>query len=202
MDFESFQDIIMKIQGVTHAKVVYDGEELQEIHVIANTIRSPKQIVRDIESVLLAMFSYKVDRKIISIAQIDNGETKSIKRILYAGLSLVIIDNNVECEVKLKMDDKEYSCKKSAISTSINRQKVIAKATVGAVEEIFGQAVVLDLEDIIISKTRDISFITVIINMINNALEEKLIGTAIVRNDLNETIARATLDALNRKIEK
>ncbi len=202
MDFESFQDIIMKIQGVTHAKVVYDGEELQEIHVIANIIRSPKQIVRDIESVLLAMFSYKVDRKIISIAQIDNGETKSIKRILYAGLSLVIIDNNVECEVKLKMDDKEYSCKKSAISTSINRQKVIAKATVGAVEEIFGQAVVLDVEDIIISKTRDISFITVIINMINKELEETLIGTAIVRNDLNETIARATLDALNRKIEK
>ncbi|CDF59117.1 hypothetical protein TCEL_02185 [Thermobrachium celere DSM 8682] len=32
--------------------------------------------------------------------------------------------------------------------------------------------------------------------------EEVLVGSALVKNDLNETIARATLDAINRVIQK
>jgi hypothetical protein len=202
MDFISFEDVIMKIQGVTHAKVVYNNEELEEVHIIASTIRSPKQIVRDIESALLAIFDYRIDRKLISIAQIDNGETKAIKRIRYEGISLGTKDNNVECEVRLTMDDKEYTSMEMAIGTSVNRRKVIAKATVSAIEEITGQTSVFDVEDIIINSIRDISYVTVIINMMNNTEEEVLIGTSIVRNDMNEAIAKATLDAINRRIEK
>ncbi|HBA03625.1 MAG TPA: hypothetical protein DCW51_06570, partial [Clostridium sp.] len=59
-----------------------------------------------------------------------------------------------------------------------------------------------DVEDIVINSIRDISYVTVIVNMINDIAEEILIGTAIVRNDVNEAIAKATLDAINRRIEK
>ena len=84
-------------------------KKLEEVHIIANTIRSPKQIVRDIESALLAIFDYRIDRKLISIAQIDTGERKSIKKIKYEGISLGVKDNNVKCEIRLTMDDKEYA---------------------------------------------------------------------------------------------
>jgi len=202
MDFISFEDVITKIQGVTHSKVVYNDEEVEEVHIIANTIRSPKQIVRDIESALLAIFDYRIDRKLISIAQIDTGETKSIKRIRYEGISLEVKDNNVRCEVRLTMDDDVYMSTETAIGTSINRRRVVAKATVSAVEEMIGQVSAFDVEDIVINSIRDISYVTVIVNMINDIAEEVLIGTAIVRNDTNEAIAKATLDAINRRIEK
>ncbi|MFR1709286.1 MAG: hypothetical protein ACLSV2_10320 [Clostridium sp.] len=202
MDFISFEDVITKIQGVTHAKAVYNNEELEEVHIIANTIRSPKQIVRDIESALLAIFNYRIDRKLISIAQIDTGETKSIKRIRYEGISLDIKDNNVECEVRLIMNDDEYKSTETAIGTSVNRRKVVAKATISAIEDIIGKPFIFDVEDIVINSIREISYVTVIINMINNTAEEVLIGTAIIRNDMNEAIAKATLDAINRRIEK
>jgi len=202
MDFVSFEDVITKIQGVTHSKVVYNDEEVEEVHIIANTIRSPKQIVRDIESALLAIFDYRIDRKLISIAQIDTGETKSIKRIRYEGISLEVKDNNVRCEVRLTMDDDVYMSTETAIGTSINRRRVVAKATVSAVEEMIGQVSAFDVEDIVINSIRDISYVTVIVNMINDIAEEVLIGTAIVRNDTNEAIAKATLDAINRRIEK
>ncbi|MEG1254899.1 hypothetical protein [Clostridium sp.] len=202
MDFVSFQDVITKIQGVTHAKVVFNGDELIEVHIIANTIRSPKQIVRDIESALIAIFDYRIDRKIISIAQIENGETKSIKRIKYEGISVQINDNNIECQIRLSSGDEEYISNESAISTSVNRRKVIAKATVSTVEKITGQVSMFDVEDIIINTTREISFVTVIVNMINKSEEEILIGTSVVKNDMNEAIAKATLDAINRRVEK
>lgn len=203
MDFQSFQDMIMKIQGVTHAKVVSDGENLQEVHIIAGTSRAAKQIVRDIESTLLAIFGYRIDRKIVSIAQIDTDEErKSLNRIIYQGISLHTEDNNVECEVRLCCGDEEFISTKRAISTNANRKKVVARATIASIEKIVGQASVFDIEDVILNKTRDITFVNVVTNMITKDNEEILIGTAIVKNDVNEAIAKATLDALNRRILK
>ena len=203
MDFQSFQDVIMKIQGITHAKIVGEGEVLQELHVIAGTTRSAKQIVRDIESALLAIFGYRIDRKIISIAQIDTGEMKkSLNRIVYQGISVHIEDNNVECEVRLSYGDEEFVSTKSAISTLANRKKVVARATISAVEKVIGQTSIFDIEDVVLNKSRDINFVNVVTNMITRDNEEILIGTAIVRSDVNEAIAKATLDALNRRVMK
>lgn len=203
MDFQSFQDVITKIQGVTHAKVVGNEEGLQEVHVIAGTSRSAKQIVRDIESALLAIFGYRIDRKIVSIAQIDTGVIKkNTNRIIYQGISVHVEDNNVECEVRLSCGDEEFVSTKSAISTTANRKKVVARATVAAVEKILGRASVFDIEDVVLNKSRDINFVNVVTNMITRNDEEILIGTAIVRSDVNEAIAKATLNALERRVTK
>lgn len=200
MDFMAFQELISKIQGVTNVKVVFDENQLKEVHVISNALRSPKQVVRDIESILLAIYDYKIDRKIISIAQIDTGESRKVGRIIYEGISLGVKDNYVQCEVKLTVDGEEYSSVQRAISTKMNKYRVVAKATVAAVEQIIGQDSIFDVEDIITNNSKDIIFVTVIINMINNFTEDRLLGSAIVRGDINEAIAKATLDAINRKV--
>lgn len=202
MDFMEFQNIISKIEGIKYVKLVFDDKEIQEIHVISNAIRSPKQIVRDIESTLLAIFNYRIDRKIISIAQIDDGEKRKLGRIIYEGTSAFVKDNIIQCEVKLFFDEEEFSSVERAVNTSLNRNRVVAKAAINTIENIIGQALLFDVEDVVISQSRSTAFVTVIIDMIENSKEEKLIGTAIVRNDLNEAICKATLDAVNRVVEK
>lgn len=202
MDFMEFQNTISKIEGIKYVKLVFDDKEIQEIHVISNAIRSPKQIVRDIESTLLAIFNYKIDRKIISIAQIDDGEKRKLGRIIYEGTSAFVKDNIIQCEVKLVFDEEEFSSVERAVNTSLNRNRVVAKAAINTIENIIGQALLFDVEDVVISQSRSTTFVTVIVDMIENSKEEKLIGTAIVRNDLNEAICKATLDAVNRVVEK
>lgn len=202
MDFMEFQNVISKIEGIKYVKLVFDDKEIQEIHVISNAIRSPKQIVRDIESTLLAIFNYRIDRKIISIAQIDDGEKRKLGRIIYEGTSAFVKDNIIQCEVKLFFDEEEFSSVERAVNTSLNRNRVVAKAAINTIENIIGQALLFDVEDVVISQSRSTSFVTVIVDMIENSKEEKLIGTAIVRNDLNESICKATLDAVNRVVEK
>ncbi|MDU1412972.1 MAG: hypothetical protein E6929_09160 [Clostridium sp.] len=202
MDFMEFQNVISKIEGIKYVKLVFDDKEIQEIHVISNAIRSPKQIVRDIESTLLAIFNYRIDRKIISIAQIDDGEKRKLGRIIYEGTSAFVKDNIIQCEVKLFFDEEEFSSVKRAVNTSLNRNRVVAKAAINTIENIIGQALLFDVEDVVISQSRSTAFVTVIVDMIENSKEEKLIGTAIVRNDLNEAICKATLDAVNRVVEK
>ena len=78
----------------------------------------------------------------------------------------------------------------------------MAESTVRTIEEAIGKTSVFDVQDVIIQSSRDISFASVIINIITEENEETLIGSAIIKTDVSEAIARAALDALNRRLEK
>ena len=108
MDFSTFQDVINKIDGVINSKVIVEKEDVSEIHILANNLRSPKQIVRDVESSILASFDYRIDRRVISVAQIETDEHNSVRRIKISGISMNSFDNMAECCVKLSYEDQEY----------------------------------------------------------------------------------------------
>lgn len=202
MNSLAFEDIIRKIAGVNNVKIISEEDNIQEIHILANKLRAPKQIVRDIESSLLAVFGYRVDRKVISIAQIETGERKPIKRIQLDGISMSTSGSVVECEVRILHDGEEFSITQRAIKTTANRRKVVAEGTIKAVEKVMGQTILFDIQDVIISENRDITFVNVLVNLVVGRSEECLIGAAIVEDDINEAISKATLDAINRRIQK
>lgn len=200
MDYQLFSDIIKKIDGVLYVKSVDTQDKLEELHIVASIMRSPKQIVRDIESTLLAVFDYRIDRKVISIAQIDTGTIKKIKRIKYEGVLVETQGNNVECRVRLSHEDEEFSWIEKCIRTISNRYKVVAKATLGAVSQIVGDTYGFDVQDVLLSTSRDVSFVCVVVNILIRDKEETLVGAVVVREDINEAIVKATLDAINRRI--
>lgn len=202
MDYQQFNEIITKIDGVLYVKCVEDEGVLKEMHIVANTMRAPKQIVRDIESILLAIFDYRIDRKVISIAQMETGVVKRIKRVKFEGVSAQTVGSNVECTVTLSHEGQEYSNTQSGIKTIGNRYKTVALATLGAVSAITGDSYIFDVQDVLMSTSRDVSFVCVVVNIIVKDKEDTLVGTAIVRDEANEAIARATLDAINRRISK
>lgn len=202
MDFTSFQETINKIDGVINSKVVVDRDNISELHILANNLRAPKQIVRDIESILLATFDYRIDRKKISIAQIQTDDQEKLRRIKFVGVSLKSVENTVECGVKLLYQEEEYSVVQVGINTAANRRKIVADATVKVVEKILGQAFVFDIQDVVVNTCNDTSFASVLVNMIVQGSEETMVGSAVVKNDINETIAKAALDAINRRVQK
>ena len=71
-----FEQELSKIAGVRNVKVV-GGARPSEIHVIAGRARSPKQIVRDVQSLAVAGFGVSIDHRIVSVVQIDE-ETISL----------------------------------------------------------------------------------------------------------------------------
>jgi len=202
MDFNVFEEMINKINGVISTKIIHQDNDIQEMHILANTLRAPKQIVRDIESILLTSFDYRIDRKVISIAQIETDDCDPIKRIKFGGISLDVQGNMVECKVKLLYEEEEFFVTQVGIKTAANRKKIVAKATIDAVEKILGQTFIFDVQDVISTTNRDITFISVLVNMVINESEETMVGSAIVKNDINETIAKATLAAINRRVQK
>ena len=202
MDFLALQDIIKKIDGVINAKIITEDGEITELHILSNTLRAPKQIVRDIESSLMAAFDYRIDRRVVSIAQIETDEMRELKRIKFDGVAMSTIGDQVDCTVKLLHNDEEYTSRQTAVKTESNKRKVVAVSTIKTVEEVIGRTTSFDVQDVFVQASRDTSFATVIVNMIDNGREETMIGTALVKNDVNEAIAKAALDAVNRRIEK
>lgn len=202
MEFSQFQDIINKIDGVINSKVISENDEIIEIHVLANNLRSAKQLSRDVESAIVAAFDYRIDRKVISIAQINTDEERDIRRIRFDGISYNTVDTSAECSVRLIYEEKDFAVTKTGIKTSSKRKKLIAEATLNAIENILGKESIFDVHDVIEITRGEISFVNVLVNMMVDENEEYLIGSALVKNDINEAIAKAALDAVNRRIQR
>ena len=202
MDFLAFQDTINKIEGVISSKVVVNNNELTEMHVLANNMRSPKQIVRDIETAIITVFDYRIDRKLISVAEIETEYDEKLKRIKFEGITLTTNDNTAECTVALMYEEQEYSVSQTGIKTIANKRKIVADTTIKVVEKILGQAVLFDIQNVYIHTSENISFVTVLVNMVIHGNEETMVGSAIVKNDVNEAITKATLGAINRRVQK
>ena len=62
--------LLTELEGVGSLKIVPDGHGgIDEVHVLSASDLTPKQIVRNIESALLAEFGMQIDHRKISIAQ-------------------------------------------------------------------------------------------------------------------------------------
>jgi len=62
--------LLAELEGVGSLKIVPDGHGgIDEVHVLSASDLTPKQIVRNIESALLAEFGLQIDHRKISIAQ-------------------------------------------------------------------------------------------------------------------------------------
>jgi len=73
---DGFEQELSKIAGVRSVKVV-GAARPSEIHVVAGRSRSPKQIVRDVQSLAVAGFGVTIDHRIVSVVQIDEGNRPS-----------------------------------------------------------------------------------------------------------------------------
>jgi hypothetical protein len=64
---------LKKIAGVKNARIIgTDGPE--EIHVVATSARSPKQVVRDVQSLAAAAYGLPIDHRIVSVVQLEEAE--------------------------------------------------------------------------------------------------------------------------------
>jgi len=70
LSFVGFEQELSKITDVRSVRVV-GGARPSEIHVVAGKARSPKQIVRDVQSLAVAGFGVSIDHRIVSVVQID-----------------------------------------------------------------------------------------------------------------------------------
>ncbi len=60
---------IRNLRDIEGVSVRVDGDVIREIHVVTRSDRNPKQIVRDIQTILRAKVGVAIDHRVVSVAQ-------------------------------------------------------------------------------------------------------------------------------------
>ena len=196
------ESIVCRLRDVIAVSVVTDGiGDVAEIHVLTGSSRSPKQVVRDVESALMARLGVAIDHKKISVAQVDDGARGyDHSRLKFSDVSISLNGTKTDATVRLVKEGAVYSGNASGMSSPSAQMKLISSATLRAIEAsgLSSFSVVLeDVNEIIIGSRK---VVLVLINMVTDRGEDLLTGSAIIKQDVWKGVVNATLDAVNRRL--
>ncbi|MDA8234231.1 MAG: hypothetical protein M0Z31_05360 [Clostridia bacterium] len=199
-----YEGIIRQIKDVVSARIVTTTEgEIQEIHVLACQSRSPKQLVRDIESAVMAKFGVALDHKKISIAQIQGEmkeEGKAQLRPRLVSVNLTTTGVAAEAKVGLKIGEVVYQGVTAGPGATNNKMRLIVQATINAIEDFLRGTCSFAVEEVAIIPMGRQQAAVVALSLVTPDGEEALIGGAFIKQDEREGIVKATLGAINRKL--
>lgn len=197
------EEQIEKLESIVSCKII-QGEDssFHEVHIVSNKNRSAKQLVRDVQSLLIATYGIQIDHKIISIAEIMCDDVKKkYKRLKVLSVSYDNNGDKVSIKISLEKDGEIFSNASQGINVRRNIDRMLVDTTLRTIEEAFGYEDTFVLEDI-----KTVSFNTaeavVVIIGIYNTIEQRFCGTSLVGQDDKKAVVKATLDAVNRYLIK
>jgi hypothetical protein len=200
-DLREAEASICQLRDVISARVISGAGGLEEIHVLTDSARPAKQIVRDIESALMAKFGFQVDHKKISVAQTQSNQRLDLGRLKFSDVAISVNGNRAEAAVHLAKNGTAYAGAADGQSSAHSQLRLIATATLRAVENSGAADGTIVVEDLSANTTlAGKTVVVVVANMISERGEDLLSGSAIVKQDLWKAVVNATLDAVNRRL--
>lgn len=115
-----------------------------------------------------------------------------------------LVSSGLDITATVTLTHGERSCVGECTGTATQSgvQRAVATATLRSVEGLLDHKVRFELEHVEVGPTGRDRTALVSITMLSNAGGEKLTGAAIVREDARQAVIRATLDAVNRRVER
>jgi hypothetical protein len=204
---EDIESALSQIAEIRAARVVADSSGgIEEIHVLALPTKLPKQLVRDIESTLMAVYGVPVDHRKISIAQLGEDSLPeesplgaSLVRPRIVSLNATSSGLHASASVTLEIDGSEHVGSSRGPASQSGRLRQVALATLDALERYVSQEVAFALEDVTIVQLGRERVAVACVSLVTHVGEQHFTGSALVRQNDSDSVARATLGAVNRR---
>ena len=204
---EQIEDVVRQLRDVVSVRAVLDPTgRVGELHVLITSRRAPKQVARDIESGLHAHLDVDIDYKKISIAQTQGhaalaGGSAERLRLRFVDVGLSVSGARAEARVNLRREDELFSGHASGHASAHNQLRLIASATLRAVENVGGEDGTMVVEDLASVSLSGRTVVTTLVSVLGRGpAEELLTGSALVRADMWKAAVNATLNAVNRHV--
>ncbi len=215
--------LIRTLPGVVSARIVVDADGApREVHVLATTDLGPKQVVRNVESAMLARFGARVDHRSISVAQsgaprVAEAPPEQVPSPVMTpvvapppGRGIYFEDVEVRrsrttglaCTVTLRVGVDHYTGEASGMESSRARGELAATATVRALAPLLTDGVALAFEDCVAVHVGERTYAFVVVSGRTGRDTTVLSGSAEVRDGLEIAAVLAVLDATERWMER
>jgi hypothetical protein len=211
------ENLLTSLEGILSARVVTTPlGEVSEVHVLAQSGLQPKQLVRNIESALLAQLGLKVDHRKISVAQtadvkpIETLERETVREqvlrrsVLFENLTVAPgrRPHRIQITVTLSFRNMTETAEEESSDTPRSRVEAAAKAAVTVLDRLLAdQAASVALEGAKIVEVFDREFAFVGVQGLGGRESLLLTGTAEIKESAERAAVFAVMDATNRWTE-
>lgn len=206
------ENLLTSLEGILSARLVTTPlGEVSEIHILATNAQTPKQVVRNVESALLAHLGLKVDHRKISVAH--TAEVAPLRALeetavrARANQRVVVFEDVVVATgsrsrtmavtVTLTCDGAEERASEEGPDTPRNRVETAARATARVVERLLDRHT-LALEGTQLVEAFGRTWVMVGVQAVGSRQGTLLVGSAEVRDSAEHAAVFAVLDATNR----
>ncbi len=201
-DNEEFEETIVQLDSVEAARVVRQGGKIVELHVLAAPSKSPKQVSRDIQSLAMARFGVNIDRRVISVVQlnVDSLRERKTTRPRLMRIKESTDNTRATLTVTLGWENTEFIGTASGPDGPSARLRLVGEATLHSMESIFEETPPLALDAIGPASVGMRTAMIAVIVFASKDGEELVVGSALSHGDDDEAAVKAVLDALNRRL--
>jgi hypothetical protein len=221
------EEAIRQIPGVRAASVVTNPQaEPTEVHVLASPGKPAKQVVRDVQSLAMAQYNIDLDHRIVSVVQIgDEGsdsealpgatsadsagapesaeavleQVEAVARPVISEITVRSTGSEAEAEVVVTFAGSEFTGLASGAGAASQRPRLVASATLTAVAELLGLPADVESATIVDTGTHPVALVVLTLSVPRMG-PQSVAGSAVVRGDEAEAVARAVLASLNRRL--
>jgi hypothetical protein len=192
------------LPAVRAASVVTDGTgQPVEVHVLALPGKPAKQVVRDVQSVALVEHGVDLDHRIVSVVQLGTEEVAAAvpvpvtPRVMVSSVGVRTAGETLHAEVRIRVGEDEFAGTASGLAVT-GRPRVVAAATLAATAELLGLSA--EVQHVTVVPMAGHQVALCVIAVVGLAGPHLVSGSALVRHDESDAVARAVLDALNRRL--
>ncbi|MGD9676807.1 MAG: hypothetical protein AB7V16_00375 [Vulcanibacillus sp.] len=195
------------LKNVRSAHIDFDNTgEVVAIGIFSDNLRNPKDIKRDVEETFRQVAGYRINHMKISIIeqQLEKEIFSAEKRIRFLTAYQIQRHNNViEGIVQVEYNEQKIIGSVEANLFEMETEYIIANATVQALMNILTEHN-LRVDNVKELKMGSVDVIVVTITMIHkpSGVKHIFVGSVIKSKDLLSSVAKATLDSINRRMDQ
>ncbi|HUO47047.1 MAG TPA: hypothetical protein VM470_09485 [Acidimicrobiia bacterium] len=200
MNLREFEEKVKRLSGVEGARVVGNSSAITEVHVLTDTNKAAKQIVRDVQTLAQAAFGLALDRRVVSVVQLPDADLVKGDRPVIIDVAEKLDGSHTNVIVSLAWHGDTLVGEINGAAADSTRHRLVAEATLEALRQGLQDATAFGIAsvDVPVLGTRQVAIAQVVI--VSDGAERIMVGSAIVAGDISRAVVRAVLDALNRHI--
>lgn len=207
-DYAEIVDALRAVPGVADADVEPDdsGSGLGMLRLGLEAGVDEVAVASTVGKLLRERFGLGVDADGVQL--IEDATTagppppRDARRPAISRMQLISSGLEVTATVSLSFRDQTVTGESTGTATQSGVHRAVATASLRAVEELVGSAARFELEHVEVTQTGTERTALVAVTMVSANGTDRLTGSAAVREDVRQAIIRATLDALNRRLDR
>lgn len=193
------ENAVSQVDGVLSSRIIWDEEEITEVHVLSGKSRNAKQLVRDIETVLQVRGGINVDHKKISIAQVSQGNQEVVRPKL-TNVNVDVADLTAVVKVTIRHQEETFTAQIEGAKSEKNLLRLAAQATLIALEKAVGDDIKFAVDQVMLVPVAMSELVSVSVTAVTPSGEDSLLGSAYAHGAPREAACKAALDAVNRRL--